>query len=97
MSIPSLYASGDDEEELFRLTAPDDHPDAADDSVAKLEEQSLASSHYDDDQAEVDELAEATGLGVAIQSLTDQEREEVLRLVEEIQNRRESNDSESSK
>ena len=80
MSIPSLYTSGDDEEELFRLTAPHDHPDAADDSVAKLEEQSLASSHYDDDQAEVDEL-EATRLGVAIQDLTDQEREEVVRLV----------------
>ena len=97
MSIPSLYSSGDDEEELFRLTAPDDHPDAADDSVAKLEEQSLAGSYYDDDQAELDELAEATRLGVAIQDLTDLEREEVLRLVEEIQNRRESNHSDNSK
>lgn len=97
MSVPSLYASGDDEEELFRLTAPDDHPDSEDDSVAKLEEQSLASSHYDDEQAEADELTETTRLDAAIQDFTDEELEEVLRLVEEIQNRRESNDSQSSK
>lgn len=96
MSIPSLYASGDDEEELFRLTAPEDHPDAADDNVAVLEEQSLAGRCYDDEQAEADEFAEINLLNAAILDLTDQEREEVSRLIDEIQGRREIGDSAGS-
>ena len=56
MSIPSLYLGGDDEEELFRLIDPDEHPDAADENVARKEEESLASSHYDDVQDGSDEL-----------------------------------------
>ena len=92
MSIPSLYASGDDEGELFRLTTPNAHPDAVDDNVAEREEESLASGNYDDEQAEADELAESTSLGAAIRALTDEEAEEVLRLIEEIQMRRENND-----
>ena len=95
MSIPSLYASGDDEEVLFRLTAPDDHPDTADDSVAKLEEQSLAGNHYDDDQAEIDELAEPTRLETVVQGFTDAEIAEVLKLIDEIQNRRQSEGQQS--
>lgn len=90
MSIPSLYLSGDDEEELFRLTDPNEHPDSRDESVARLEEESLASTNYDDDQGEIDEYAEPTQLEVAMQELTDEEISEVARIIEEIQNRRES-------
>lgn len=61
--------------------------------MAKLEEQSLAGGHYDDEQAEADGFAEDARLGIVIQDLTEQEKEEVLRLVEEIQSRREDNDS----
>lgn len=92
MSLRSEYRSGDDEEELFRLTAPDDHPDLGDESIAKLEEESIASSHYDDDQQEADELAEPDRLGTAVQGLTDDEIAEVLKLINEIQNRRQTDD-----
>ena len=89
MSIPSLYLSGDDEEELFRLTAPDRHPDSDNDSIARLEEESLSGDHYDDDQEELDQNNETTQLGVALEGLSDDEIAEVARLIEEIQNRRE--------
>ena len=92
MSLRSEYRSGDDEEELFRLTAPDDHPDSSDESIAMLEEQSIASSHYDDDQHEADELAETNRLGAAVQELTGNEIAEVLKLIDEIQSRRQSDD-----
>ena len=91
MSIPSLYFSGDDEEELFRLTDPNEHPDAADENVARKEEESLASSHYDEVQNDSDELAEPTHLGAALQEFSDDELAEVVRLIEDIQNRREGN------
>ena len=92
MSLRSEYSSGDDEEELFRLTAPDDHPDSGDESIAKLEEQSIASSHYDEDQQKADELAGPTRLEDAAQELTNDEIAEVLELIDEIQKRRESGD-----
>ncbi len=89
MSIGSLYLGGDDEEELFRLTTPDEHPDSNDDRVARLEEESLASGHYDEDQDESDEEADATLLEVALQELSDDEIAAVAQFIEEIQNRRE--------
>ena len=89
MSIPSLYLGGDDEEELFRLIDPDEHPDAADENVARKEEESLASSHYDDVQDGSDELAEPTHLEADLQDLSDDELSEVVQLIKEIQNRRE--------
>ena len=89
MSMPSLYSSGEDEEEIFRLTDPDEHPDSSDEDAARLEEASLSSSSYADDQDELDELAESIHLEVAFQELSDDERAEVVRLIEEIQGRRE--------
>ena len=91
MSIPSRYLSGDDEEDLFRLTNPDEHPDAADENVARKEEESLASSHYDDVQDDSDELAQPTQLGAALQEFSAAQLAEVVRLIEDIQNRREEN------
>ena len=89
MSIPSLYHSGDDEEELFRLTDPDEHPDNLDESVARQEEESLASGNYDDLQDELDELADETSIAAALQGLSEEELEEVARLIEDIRNRNE--------
>ena len=89
MSIPSLYHSGDDEEELFRLTDPNEHPDDLDESVARQEEESLASGNYDDLQDELDELADETSIAAALQGLSEEELEEVARLIEDIRNRNE--------
>lgn len=89
MSIPSLYHSGDDEEELFRLTDPNEHPDDLDESVARQEEESLASGIYDDLQDELDELADETSIAAALQGLSEEELEEVARLIEDIRNRNE--------
>lgn len=93
MSIPSLYHSGDDEEELFRLTDPNEHPDNLDESVARKEEESLASGNYDDIQDELDELAEDTPIAAALQELSEDELAEVARLIENIRNRREEEGS----
>ena len=90
MTIPSLYISGDDEEELFRLTTPDEHPDSSDDSIARMEEESLARGNYEDIQDESDESAEQTFLEVALLELSEDEAREVFQLIEEIQNRRDS-------
>ena len=89
MSIPSLYHSGDDEEELFRLTDPNEHPDDLDESVARKEEESLASGNYDDIQEDFDELAEDTPIAAALQELSEDELSEVARLIESIRHRRE--------
>ena len=96
MSIPSLYGSGEDEEELFRITDPNAHPDSSDDGVARKEEQSLADNSYDDAQDDFDELSEPTQLEVALQELSEEELTEVARLIEDIRNRREEEAGESS-
>ena len=89
MSIPSLYYSGDDEEELFRLTDPNEHPDNLDESVARKEEESLSSGNYDDIQDELDELADETSIAAALQELSEEELEGVARLIEDIRTRNE--------
>ena len=96
MSIPSLYHSGDDEEELFRLTDPNEHPDNLDESVARQEEESLASGNYDDLQDELDELADETSLAVALQGLSEEELGEVARLIESIRQRNGEEESNSA-
>ncbi len=89
MSIPSMYLSGDDEEELFRLSDPNGHPDSIDESVARKEQESLAGSLYDEEQDEFDEVVEPPLLATALQELSDEELAEVARLIEDIQNRQE--------
>ena len=89
MSIPSLYLSGDDEEELFRLTDPDKHPDDLDESVARKEEESLSSGSYDEIQYEFDELVSDTSIAAALRELSENELAEVARLIENIRHRRE--------
>ena len=89
MSIPSLYLSGDDEEELFRLTDPDEHPDDLDESVARKEEESLSSGSYDDIQYEFDEFVGDTSIAAALRELSGNELAEVARLIENIRHRRE--------
>ncbi len=93
MTIPSRYTSGDDEEELFRLTDPDEHPDSDDELLARQEEESISSGGYDDTQGEHDESVERLILGAALEDLSDDDLEDVFRLIEEIRNRREEEES----
>lgn len=91
MSLPSLYGSGDDEAELFRLTRPDGHPNADDPVAAKLEQKHIANSDYQDRQEEFDEQAEPLAELVeqdAWQSLTEGEQEAVVDFIRELQGRR---------
>ena len=91
MSLPSLYGSGDDEEELFRLTRPDGHPNADDPATAEMEQKHIANSDYQDRQEEFDEqaepLAELIGQD-AWQALTEREKEAVVDFIRELQGRR---------
>ena len=89
MTIPSRYFSGDDEEELFRLTDPDEHPDSDDEQLARQEEESISGGGYDDAQGEYDESFGRMLSGVAFQDLSDEDLADVFRLIEEIRNRRE--------
>ena len=89
MSIHSIYGSGDDEEEIFRLTDPDEHPDSDDEQLARQEEESISSSGYDDAQGEHDESAERIILGATLQDFSDEDLADVFRLIEEIRIRRE--------
>lgn len=96
MSLRSLYRSGDDEEELFRLTDPNEHPDDFDESVARQEEESLASGNYDGLQDELDELADETSIAAALQGLSEEELGEVARLIERIRQRNGEDESEGA-
>ena len=96
MSLRSLYLSGDDEEELFRLTDPNEHPDDLDESVARQEEESLASGNYDDLQDQLDELADETSITGALQGLSEEELGEVARLIERIKQRNGEDESEGA-
>ena len=88
MSIPSIYGTGDDEEEIFRLTDPDKHPDSDDEYLARQEEESISGSGYDDAQAEHDESTEENPLQDTLQRLSDEELAEAARIIEDIQNNR---------
>ena len=88
MSIPSIYGTGDDEEEIFRLTDPDEHPDSDDESLARQEEESISGSGYDDAQADHDERSEQNSLHSTLQELSDEGLTEAARIIEDIQNHR---------
>ena len=88
MSIPSIYGTGDDEEEIFRLTDPDKHPDSDDECLARQEEEAISGSRYDDAQAEHDESTEMNLLQDTLQGLSDEELAEAARIIEDIQNNR---------
>ncbi len=88
MSIPSIYGTGDDEEEIFRLTDPDEHPDSDDESLARREEESISGSGYDDAQADHDERSEHDSWQVTLHGLSDEELADAARLIEDIQNQR---------
>jgi hypothetical protein len=96
MSILSLYLSGADEEELFRLTDPNEHPDNLDESAARQEEESLASGNYDVLQDELDELTHETSIATDLQGLSEEELGEVARLIEGIRQRNGEDDPNSA-
>ena len=85
-SIPSIYGSGDDEEEIFRLIDPDQHPDTPDDHQAQQEQERLASADYDEVQDRLDEsVSLPSDLVSSLQELSDDQLAEVARLIEELQ------------
>ena len=55
MSLASLYESGDDEHELFRVIDPEQHPDADDDTTSMQEEDHLSRDDYQERQEAIDE------------------------------------------
>ena len=61
MSLPSFYGSPKPEEELdiFGIAPPDELPTSPDETIAVEEDAHLASTDYDDRQAQADEDAEA--------------------------------------
>lgn len=87
-SLRSLYGSGDDEEEIFSLVDPEQHPRATDDEEAHQEHERLASGDYDETQEQLDE-AESPGLPhdllATLQGLTEEQLAEVSRFLVEIQ------------
>ncbi len=55
MGLRSFYGSGPDEEEIFRLTNPDCHPNTEDTAIAEEEVHRLSAAEYDDLQEQFDE------------------------------------------
>lgn len=55
MRLKSLYLSGPDEEEIFRLTNPASHPNTEDKTMAQEDAQRLSTAEYDDLQETLDE------------------------------------------
>ena len=55
MGLKSIYGSGHDEEEIFRLTNPEVHPSTEDIAIAQEDIDRLAASAYDDEQEYFDE------------------------------------------
>ena len=84
-SLPSLYSSGDDEEEIFSLVDPEQHPYAPDDQEAQREHERLADGDYDEAQDQLDEMESLPpDLLASLQGLSDEQRTEVARFIEEL-------------
>ena len=85
-SIRSIYGSGDDEDEIFRLIDPDRHPDAPDDHEAQQEQERLASGDYDDVQDRLDESEGLpSNLTARLQELSADQLAEVSRLIDDLE------------
>ena len=83
--MPSIYGSGDDEDEICRLTDPDLHPAANDEEIAMREQELLSNTGYDDTQDEMDESASLPhDLTEVLQQLSDDQVAEVIRFLERL-------------
>ena len=86
MSLQSIYSTGDDEAELFRLTAPETETNPKDQTTALQESDWLASCNYDDHQEESDERLDAhpipQDLANALKSLSPEELATVIRFIQ---------------
>ena len=86
MSIPSLYASGDDEEVIFQLPNPRLHPYAATASQGHQETVMLNDTGYDDAQEAQDELDSRVQHAYRLlEQLHPEDKERVLAFLTEIQ------------
>ena len=81
MSLPSFYGSPEPEEELdiFGIAPPDELPTSPDETIAVEEDAHLASTDYDDRQAQADEDAE-----VNRQENSGQSADELIGLIRKL-------------
>ena len=56
MGLRSLYESGPDEEEIFRLIDPNSHPNLEDKAIPEEEVHKLSAPSYDELQEQLDEM-----------------------------------------
>ena len=85
MGLPSLYGSGDDEEEIWNLVDPASYPRAPDDDTARMEDEHFASGNYNVHQDESDEQARLPeGLVNQLRQLSAEDLERISRFIEEM-------------
>ena len=85
-SLQSRYESGDDEEEIFSLVDPDQHPDTVDDHDARQEQERLANRDYDVVQDELDESESLSPHLIArLQGLSEDQLAELDRFIDKMQ------------
>ena len=86
MSLQSIYSSGDDEAELFRLTAPETETNPKDQTTALQESCWLTSPNYDDHQEESDERLDVHSipqdLANSLKPLSPEECAAVIRFIQ---------------
>ena len=87
MSVGSLYESGDDECELFRIIDPEHHPDADDDTTSIQEEAHLSRDDYQERQEAIDEQsATSSNSPTEWDQLTPAQRAAVERFIQDLIN-----------
>ena len=88
MGLKSIYRSGPDEEEIFRLTNPEVHPITEDSAIAQEDIDRLAASAYDDEQEYFDEQESKPSVGGLIERIDTLSPEQVAELLNYLQHGR---------
>ena len=85
MGLKSIYGSGPDEEEIFRLTNPDSHPNTEDKSIAEEEARILSTAEYDDSQEQFDEQESRSSVLELIETVRTLSPEKIAELLNFLQ------------
>ena len=88
MGLKSIYGSGPDEEEIFRLTNPEAHPSTEDSAIAQEDIDRLAASAYDDEQEHFDEQESKPSVEELIERIDTLSPEQVAELSHYLQHGR---------
>ena len=88
MGLKSIYGSGHDEEEIFRLANPEVHPITEDSAIAQEDIDRLAASAYDDEQEHFDEQESKPSVGKLIETIDTLSPEQVAELLNYLQHGR---------